>query len=257
MPKYREDIERLVTTGNEMVRNLETRSRNFGRPADSKADEGIPMEGEYQQWYTEACALIEQLLPERAEEFENLYEGNGTTWDKIQDHLGIRHWMRGERSHAVHLGTGETFTAVWTIIHRLENQVGIVAGTIRIFESSLFNLKKTVLSKIYTSQLDEAKDLIEQNHTRAAGVIAGVVLEKHLRQVADDHNIRIQKNNPTIGDLNDVLKEQGVIDTPSWREIQMGADIRNQCSHNKDEEPNQWQVGKLIRIAEEYTNRLK
>jgi hypothetical protein len=42
---------------------------------------------------------------------------------------------------------------------------------------------------------------------RAAGAVAGVVLEKHLRQVCDDHKITVAKKNPTIGDLNELLKK--------------------------------------------------
>ena len=250
------DIERLVTTGNEMIRNLEARRRNIGIPTASREDEGTPMEDGYQQWYTEACALIEQILPEREEEFKDLYEGNGNTWDKTEDHLGIRHWMRRMRSRTTHRDGEGSFTPVRTIIHRLKNQVGMVDGTIRIFESSLFNLGKTIQSKIYTSQLDEAKGLLERNHRRAAGVITGVLLETHLQKVVDDHQIPNQKHNPSINDLIEALKKQEIIDIPSWRELQTAADIRNLCSHN-GEEPNHWQVEKLIKIAEEYTDHLK
>ena len=55
----------------------------------------------------------------------------------------------------------------------------------------------------------------------------GVVLEKHLGQVAINHNVKTRKKNPTISDYNDLLKNGGVLDVPSWRQIQRLGDIRS------------------------------
>jgi hypothetical protein len=73
----------------------------------------------------------------------------------------------------------------------------------------------------------------------------GVVLEKHLGQVADDHSITPRKKAPTISDLNDALKGAGVLDVPVWRQIQRLGDIRNLCDHNKEREPTKEQVLEL------------
>lgn len=81
---------------------------------------------------------------------------------------------------------------------------------------------------------------------RAAGALAGVILERHLQRVAINHEIKISKKNPTISDLNDPLKVDGIYDIPTWRKIQLMADIRNLCSHQKDSEPNKEQVVELI-----------
>jgi hypothetical protein len=81
---------------------------------------------------------------------------------------------------------------------------------------------------------------------RAAGAVAGVVLEKHLRQVCEDHSLQILKKNPTLSDLSDLLKTNSVIDVPQWRLVSMLADIRNLCDHNKQKEPTQQQVTDLI-----------
>ncbi|MBF8277611.1 MAG: hypothetical protein HW390_2684 [Candidatus Brocadiaceae bacterium] len=39
--------------------------------------------------------------------------------------------------------------------------------------------------------------------SRAAGDLAGVVLERHLQRVAENHKRPIRKKAPTISDLND------------------------------------------------------
>ena len=76
--------------------------------------------------------------------------------------------------------------------------------------------------------------------------MVGVVLERHLQRAAKNHNIPIGKKLPTISDLNDPLKNKGVYGTPVWRKIQLLADIRNLCSHQKTTEPTDEQVEELI-----------
>ncbi len=78
------------------------------------------------------------------------------------------------------------------------------------------------------------------------GAMAGVVLEKHLRQVCSNHSVKISKKAPTINDLNDLLKAANVVDVPQWRLIQRLGDIRNLCDHNKKIDPTAEQVTDLI-----------
>ncbi|MGB0360065.1 MAG: hypothetical protein ACPGEF_01450, partial [Endozoicomonas sp.] len=84
---------------------------------------------------------------------------------------------------------------------------------------------------------------------RAAGSLVGVVIENHLQKLAKNHGIKSRKKNPTISDLNDPLKSEGVFDTPTWRKVTYLADIRNICSHKKDVEPTKEQINELIEGA--------
>lgn len=76
--------------------------------------------------------------------------------------------------------------------------------------------------------------------------MTGVLLEKHLKEVCTSHSIPISKKNPTLSDLNELLKSNSIIDTPQWRHISFLADIRNLCSHNKSVDPSSDQVKDLI-----------
>lgn len=89
-------------------------------------------------------------------------------------------------------------------------------------------------------------ELAKQKFLRAAGAVAGVVLERHLLQVCDNHGIKVSKKAPGIADLNNALKDGGVVDIPQWRFIQHLADIRNLCDHRKKVEPTADQVNDLI-----------
>jgi hypothetical protein len=103
-----------------------------------------------------------------------------------------------------------------------------------------------VQADLLDSELDEADELAKNKFTRAAGALAGVVLEKHLAQVCDDHAIKVTKKAPGISDFNDLLKAANVIDVTTWRSIQHLGDIRNLCDHSKATEPTVEQVNDLV-----------
>jgi hypothetical protein len=73
----------------------------------------------------------------------------------------------------------------------------------RRFESSLFEIRQLVQADLFDSVLGYARELLKHKFLRAAGAIAGVVLEKHLRQVCFDHSIMITKKSwvarPLVG----------------------------------------------------------
>jgi hypothetical protein len=103
-----------------------------------------------------------------------------------------------------------------------------------------------VQADLLDSEIDAARELLKHRFVRAAGAVAGVVLEKHLSTVCAAHSVLLSKKHPTIADLNEALKAAGVIATPEWRFNQHLADIRNLCDHNKAHDPTQDQVTDLI-----------
>lgn len=113
-----------------------------------------------------------------------------------------------------------------------------------------------VRADLLDSELDAARELAKHKYTRAAGALAGVVLERHLGQVCGNHSIKIAKKTPSIADLNNALKEANVVDVPQWRFIQHLADIRNLCDHSKKVEPAQEQVNDLIAGVQKITKLL-
>ena len=113
-------------------------------------------------------------------------------------------------------------------------------------ESSLFDIKQLVQADLFDSELGATTELLKNKFVRAAGAVAGVVLEKHLGQVCRNHNVKLSKKDPAVADLNDALKNDDVIDTPQWRAIQHLRDVRNLCDHNKKREPSSDEVTDLI-----------
>ena len=76
--------------------------------------------------------------------------------------------------------------------------------------------------------------------------MAGVVLEKHLKEVCSNHGTTVRKSAPQISDLNEALRDADVIDKPQWRSIQQLGDLRNLCAHHQESEPRPDQVEDLL-----------
>ncbi len=110
----------------------------------------------------------------------------------------------------------------------------------------MFDIRQLVQADLFDSELDAARELLSNKFSRAAGATVGVLLEKHLAQVCDNHAVKIAKKNPTIADFNEALKASNVIEIPQWRFVQHLADLRNLCDHNKKSEPTDDQVSDLI-----------
>lgn len=124
--------------------------------------------------------------------------------------------------------------------------MAILKAAQKRFESSLFEIRQLVQADLFDSEIESARHLLKNKFYRAAGAVAGVVLEKHLLQVCSDHMVKIVKKHPGINDLNQLRKDSGVIDIPQWRHITLLGDIRNLCDHNKQKEPTESQVTDLI-----------
>jgi hypothetical protein len=123
------------------------------------------------------------------------------------------------------------------IQRKFDLQYQMVCSLSDRLDSSLFEIKQLLKSDLFDSEIDAAAMLAQRGFLRGAGAICGVVLEKHLKTVAVSHNLRVSKKTPTINDLNELLKNNSIIDVAQWRHIQFLGDLRNLCDHDKTTEP--------------------
>lgn len=197
----------------------------------------------YQAWYSEALALLRQLLPDRVDDFRRHYEKPKTRKDITFENYHIEDYLQGIR--VTRYGS-EVVVDQSAAMPRFQQQRAILAAAKKRFDSSLFEIRQLVQADLFDSEIETARELLKKKFFRAAGAVAGVVLEKHLFQVCEDHKIKIAKKNPSISDLNDSLKASDGIDTAQWRFVQHLGDLRNLCDHNKKTEPTEAQILDLI-----------
>ena len=137
-----------------------------------------------------------------------------------------------------------------SIIQKYEQQYQILKSLKTRFNSSLYDIKQLLQADLFDSEIDAAKELCKKGFYRASGAICGVVIEKHLGEICIQRGIKVNKKNPAINDYNQLLKDNDVIDTPTWRFIQRLGDLRNLCDHKKVEEPTKENIKDLIEGAD-------
>lgn len=188
---------------------------------------------DYHGWYNESIRLIKQLMPERLDDFVGFYSAPKNRKIINLMNYTISDCLLGYKSS----NYGKIIVEPINGFTLFQQQLHIVLSLRGCFESSLYNIKELLQADIFDSELEGAKELHRNGFYRASGALCGVILEKHFASVCTLHNIKMKKAAPGIGDFNEKLKEEGVIDNKTYLLIQRLGTIRNLCDHNKKQEP--------------------
>lgn len=271
--KYKGDLKKLINLGDKILYSFQFEiypelKDNYLKDKKGKEKKELEesfsklpsLSNDYQKWYSESLALVDQLLPGRIDDFIFLYKKpKSVRKDITHDNYVIEDALLGlevSRTDYSEPGGKKIIASKKAAFPKFQQQLHILKSIEQRFESFLFDIKQLVQADLFDSELEAAKELNKNKFTRAAGAVAGVVLEKHLTQVCDNHNIKITKKDPSISDLNDLLKNNLVIETKDWRFIQHLGDIRNLCDHNKLKEPTKDEVEDLINGVEKITKTI-
>lgn len=77
----------------------------------------------------------------------------------------------------------------------MTTQVAILRSADGALDSVLFDIEGLLSADLFSNELDGASELLNEGHLRAGGVVADVVIERHLRQVASNHGFKTRKKN--------------------------------------------------------------
>ena len=194
----------------------------------------------YQTWYSKSLLVIKNILPERLDDFIAQYKNS-----KLRKDITIENYTIMDYISRVPLYDWDIDERKGMLESRLLTQIGIIAAAIERIDFILSDIKGLIQADLFDSEIDAARELKSKKHLRAAGAIAGVVLEKHLYHVAQNHALTT-KSKPTLNDLNECLKTATIYDIPTWRKIQSLADVRNLCAHGATREPTDSEVDDLL-----------
>jgi uncharacterized protein (UPF0332 family) len=243
LESFKNELSELIKEGRRLYYSLIVKNGNHTPEQEKKLNKlKLPdFVGNYEQWYSRAYVVIKQILPERLDDFQKLYKN-----DKRKQ-IDFLTYTISDCLLGLVTRLGSAIKADESAaIPKVDQQVNILESAEKRFESKLFDIVKIVQSDLFDSELDASKELLKNGFLRGAGAIAGVVLEKHLSEACLNHKITIKKKDPTISDLNDLLKKGSIIEVPLWRFIQHLGDLRNLCDHNKKREPTKEEVNELI-----------
>lgn len=111
---------------------------------------------------------------------------------------------------------------------------------------SAIDLELEAYATLMDDELSAARTLFKRGFLRPAGALAGVILERHLKNLLRKNVPPVaSRKNAMLGTLNDLCKE-AVYDVVVWRRVQHLTDIRNLCVHEKERDPAPAEVDELL-----------
>ena len=233
--QFEQDFENLIEKKDRLIKLLDQQNKN-------------ELIKEYQDWFTESCEIIKTLIPDRTSEFEGIYykEEDGIKYIFERRHfLNLALENQYSNSNVIDFSFRDNQYLYDVLKNNLEQQFAILESARRSLKSSLMNIKTLTQADLFDSELEMAEELNKNGFLRPAGVLAGVVLESHLKILLSHRNIDLKKSK-SLAEYNELLKKNKIIDIPVWRNIQFLTDIRNKCCHSKEKEPTVQDVSDLI-----------
>lgn len=257
--QHKKDLNNLIKSGDNLFISLQklalpvefekTYKEILGEDKYKNFIKDLPIfDSKYENWYSESLYIVKQFLPDRLEDFKRQYEKPKVKRKDItSENYVIEDALQGlEISRTDGFNHKKIIAGINSSIPKFQQQLNILKSVEQRFESSLFDIKQLVQADLFDSEIEVCKELLKKGFNRAAGAVAGVVLEGHLSQVCKNHKLTLLKKNPTISDYNNTLKENEIYETPTWRKIQHLGDLRNLCDHKKLKDPKLEDIEDLI-----------
>lgn len=97
-----------------------------------------------------------------------------------------------------------------------------------------FEAKTLLEAEVFSDLLEQAEELQKAGYKDAAAVLAGGVLERHLRSLCAHRGIALVKSNgkhKMINDMNDELSKAGAYNALMKKKVTVWADLRNNAAH--------------------------
>ncbi|MGG5504256.1 DUF4145 domain-containing protein [Myroides odoratimimus] len=198
----------------------------------------------YQNWYSLSIKTLNYFGKDRLNEFTGYYEPSPKRAVNFSDkEYTIKDFF--SKTDPYVLKVGKNFNRENSFRLSLINQYSILNSISERIDSILNDLESNLILEFHELEVKNSKELLKIN-VRASGVLCGVILENHLKKVCEDNNISFHKKNNTLSDYSELLKSNSIITNTTWKKILFLSDVRNLCSHKKNEEPTKEQVQELI-----------
>jgi hypothetical protein len=115
-----------------------------------------------------------------------------------------------------------------------------------------------VHADMFADFLDMADYLLQQGYKDPAAVVAGSVLEAHLRKLCDKHGIPVVKPDGSpknANTLNSELSGADIYSKLDQKNVTAWQDLRNKAAHGKYSEYTQEQVALMIQGVRDFASR--
>lgn len=184
----------------------------------------------YQQWYAAARTIIARNYSARLPEFDALYS--------CQTGYCIKFFLED-----LYLNQKDEFK----LIDLINAQFGILASVPNHLKFSVYNTELNIYSVLMKDELGAAQYLLDNGFLRSAGALAGIVLERHLKNLLEKHEPPIKyRERAALGELNKLCGENNIYEPTDKSRVDVLNQIRIRCVHDKEPKPKKEEVQGLI-----------
>jgi len=154
------ELRNLISKGNHlylaMLDDVKGLPDDFKKELKEKKIKLPNFKNEYDTWYSEALAVIKQILPDRQADFIRQYKDEKR---KEIDFLtyGIADYLLGLRT--TRYGGSEVVADGSAAVGKMQIQNSILEAAEKRFESSLFDIQEVLQADLFDSELSAAKEL--------------------------------------------------------------------------------------------------
>jgi len=171
----------------------------------------------YQKWYTKSIKVLETFGKDRISKFKSYYEiPSKRTYQFASDEYVIQDNIKNLTPYPTK--TKGNFKIEKTLTLLVYNQYTILQAIFDRIDLYINDIQNNLMFEFQTLELSNSQALLKIN-VRASGVLSGVILESHLKKFIEDNNITASKKNMTLSDYNEILKNNNIIDTTTWKKI--------------------------------------
>lgn len=188
---------------------------------------------QYELWYNQALTLVSEYMPEREADFRSAY----ADMDKFIHFDGMNYTK-----------TDRYCGLLRRVISRQKN---ILLSIPPKLETERLKVRKGISDEIVSEEIYQAKRLWDDGNIRAAGVVAGVAIERHLLTLCEVSDRDLEFNHSDgICSLAETLNQAGEITNTKNSQLGYLSNIRNDCAHANEDEPDMREVERLIQQSE-------
>jgi len=198
----------------------------------------------YQSWYASSTHLIKEYDPDSLDYFASLHKKENPSFDVYNGFYNAL-WLKAGG------GSGNAEAVINGYMEWFEKQRSILLSIPEIVEIKESDLRRVISADLVATELEHADYIYRKQKKetceRAACVLAGVALERHLKTWCEVCFVLLSTDKkPTLNTLIDALYSggKGHIDLTQKNMLETMASIRNDCAHPGTVERSR--VGELI-----------
>ncbi len=234
-----EEIEELYT---EFFNQIGTRSstnsmsrRLWHTPSDDLEELQREALQKYEIWYNSATSLVLDYLPDREHDFESHHR-------EFKKRLQLKKKARLEIQKVLNAQNAD-FDSQRSMLQSIPSKIGI----------DELKVRRQISEEVSQSELETARRLYEDGEIRASGVIAGVALERYLLMKCENASADISYGyRDGISALTQKLFENDEIGSTPEKHLKHLADIRADCAHANEADPEPSDVKRLLEDVDDY-----